>query len=1571
MQRARSPHRPILVALVRLGVLLALVGCESGGPSSSTSDASPDTAVLPDVGCTGAFCADPPDAAPDDCPDDPEKTAPGLCGCGVADTDADDDGTVDCDDACPDDAEKTEPGVCGCGVADTDDDEDETVDCEDGCPSDAEKTAPGGCGCGVADVDEDEDGALDCDDACPEDPAKAEPGVCGCGTPDDDTDADETLDCEDECPEDAAKVEPGVCGCGVADLDRDEDATADCEDACPDDPDKTEPLECGCGEAETPNCDEVNAPVPNPAQWARVPRATSTTSVAMTATVARDPSGVEYYFECVLGACHDSGWQAENYYEDQGLAPDHGYTWRLRSRVRSLNQYEAAWLFYDRATTEPDPGTLAGLDARFYEYVEPLEALPLMSERVPDTVRVVPEVNYPGGPDAWLELHQGFADNFGSRHTGLLRVAVPGEYTLFVEVDDGATLWLNGDPVLRTDDPGEVSATVELDAGYHPFRLDAFEGEGDSALVLSWTTPLEPKQPIPSTALYRFALADGTPPDPDPPGWVALPFATGASAVQMTAETVTDPSGVQYYFECVSGPCEDSGWQVETTYRDLFLDSGTAFTYRVRARDLSGHESLTRWSSGETVITDTFVPELVGTQLALAEATLAEVALTLGVVTEVEHDEVPEGEIIEQDPSPGRRRAAGTPVDIVVSVGLPADVPNLVGETLEDAEALVAAQALVTGEITHEHGCSVLAGQVVSQQPPGGERVGLGTEVDLVVSAGPNSAVFTEIMYHPALDHLPHEFVELHNRCVSPLALEDWSISGIGNFVFGEGETLEPGAYIVFAQDAAAFEATYGFAPYAEYAGTLANDGETLRLVRPDDSDAEEVDFEDFAPWPVTPDGFGVSLEVVDPSEDNATPRNWHASVAEAGHTAGAPNSVDAEGLPPWITEVDHGAPVPGEPITVTAVVEDADAVSFTYVIDWGEPVEGEMRDDGASGDGAAGDGVYGAVVPAQPVGTMVRYRIDSTGPTGTMGYPRDDDTVTWRGTYLVDPAIDSRLPVIHWIIDPAAYDRAVAHFRTDELEPAAVFHEGVLYTGVQMRVRGHSSRGWPKKHWKFKFPKGNGFFDANITPEPVDEFLIQSSFGDKSFMREILSYETFRDADSPSHLSAPVSIYQNGTFYGLYIWVEEKDSQQLDRTGVDGDAAFYKGYSQCEYRPLAQLPGRFQKKNPDDGDYSELHALLDGINNLAGQARRDFIFDHLDIPAMVTYQAASVLAHNNDQVAKNYYLFQDIHRTRRWAFQVWDVDLSFGRSYQGRVLNDQIFADEDEVGRANVSPSHPLFGDRFHQKWDFLWNRILDAFLSEPDIRTMYYRRLRTVMDEQLVEGHYEARIDELAELIAEEAAADKARWRQYGVPETLEVAVTRLKDEYLAVRRTHLFVTHRIDGEIPEAQSANPEVIITELMYHPAENPDDPEDNSSDREFVELYNLSPTEAVDLSGWSIEGVDIVLPAGAVILPQSYLLVVRNDPAFRASYGSGHYVAGQYGGKLAGGGERVALLDRAGEVVDEVTYEDVEPWPLEADGRGPSLELRGFRLDNAAAASWAPSEQSGGTPGARNSVMVR
>ena len=203
----------------------------------------------------------------DKCPDDPNKTEPGICGCGVPDKDTDGDGSLDCADKCPDDLNKTEPGICDCGKSEDDTDGDGFLNCVDKCPDDPNKTDPGVCGCGIADTDSDGDRAPDCKDECPDDPNKTEPGICGCGKSEDDTDGDGVLDCMDGCPNDPNKTEPGECGCGnpepgenglcdlpppvADDADRDGDGVLDCTDGCPDDPDKTEPGICGCGISDT------------------------------------------------------------------------------------------------------------------------------------------------------------------------------------------------------------------------------------------------------------------------------------------------------------------------------------------------------------------------------------------------------------------------------------------------------------------------------------------------------------------------------------------------------------------------------------------------------------------------------------------------------------------------------------------------------------------------------------------------------------------------------------------------------------------------------------------------------------------------------------------------------------------------------------------------------------------------------------------------------------------------------------------------------------------------------------------------------------------------------------------------------------------------------------------------------------------------------------------------------------------------------------------------------------------------------------------------------------------------
>ena len=107
----------------------------------------------PDVDTDGDSLCD----LADPCPDDPNNG------------DYDGDGVLDCLEECPYDPDKLEPGICGCGVPDTDSDDDGTADCHDFCDSDPDKTERGTCGCGVPDdtLDGDGDGIIDCRDQCP------------------------------------------------------------------------------------------------------------------------------------------------------------------------------------------------------------------------------------------------------------------------------------------------------------------------------------------------------------------------------------------------------------------------------------------------------------------------------------------------------------------------------------------------------------------------------------------------------------------------------------------------------------------------------------------------------------------------------------------------------------------------------------------------------------------------------------------------------------------------------------------------------------------------------------------------------------------------------------------------------------------------------------------------------------------------------------------------------------------------------------------------------------------------------------------------------------------------------------------------------------------------------------------------------------------------------------------------------------------------------------------------------------------------------------------------------------
>jgi len=85
----------------------------------------------------------------------------------------------------------------------------------------------------------------------------------------------------------------------------------------------------------------------------------SPTSLAMVASASNDDSGVEYYFKCYSGDCHDSNWQDEPNYTDVNIAPDTNYCYRVQARDKSLRQNTTIWSEVVCEFTSPAPDTNA------------------------------------------------------------------------------------------------------------------------------------------------------------------------------------------------------------------------------------------------------------------------------------------------------------------------------------------------------------------------------------------------------------------------------------------------------------------------------------------------------------------------------------------------------------------------------------------------------------------------------------------------------------------------------------------------------------------------------------------------------------------------------------------------------------------------------------------------------------------------------------------------------------------------------------------------------------------------------------------------------------------------------------------------------------------------------------------------------------------------------------------------------------------------------------------------------------------------------------------------------------
>lgn len=127
----------------------------------------------------------------------------------------------------------------------------------------------------------------------------------------------------------------------------------------------------------------------------------------------------------------------------------------------------------------------------------------------------------------------------------------------------------------------------------------------------------------------------------------------------------------------------------------------------------------------------------------------------------------------------------------------------------------------------------------------------------------------------------PEEWIEVSNKGGSSVSLAGWKLDDAVSFTFPAGTTLDPGAYLVVAKNAAALTAKWpeqSTRIIGNYSGSLSNNGERITLKDANGNPADETRYFTGGAWPETADGGGASLELRDPRVDNTIGSAWAAS---------------------------------------------------------------------------------------------------------------------------------------------------------------------------------------------------------------------------------------------------------------------------------------------------------------------------------------------------------------------------------------------------------------------------------------------------------------------------------------------------------------------------------------------------------------------------------------------------------------------------------------------------------------------------------------------------------------------
>jgi spore coat protein CotH/photosystem II stability/assembly factor-like uncharacterized protein len=362
-----------------------------------------------------------------------------------------------------------------------------------------------------------------------------------------------------------------------------------------------------------------------------------------------------------------------------------------------------------------------------------------------------------------------------------------------------------------------------------------------------------------------------------------------------------------------------------------------------------------------------------------------------------------------------------------------------------------------------------------------------------------------------------------------------------------------------------------------------------------------------------------------------------------------------------------------------------------------------------------------------------------------------------------------AQIPQYNVAMAPSDYDTLFMRDPfSDDYLPCSFEFQGTTWSTAQIKFKGHSTRYYPKKSYRLKFPNSNLFQGAG-------QINFNAMYTDKSFIREALVWSLFEEMNflGPRAHHARLSI--NGGDKGLFLFIDKIDKYFLANRGrvvapmYEANDTYIS--ADMTLQPDSILKLYYDKAVGSTSDYSDLTQLLTAINTASDATFADTVSKYFDVSSVLNWFTGNTLTMMGDSYTKNYFLYRDTSKpSQQWVIIPWDYDLSFGRSgdlaipYPASLLNDNF-----------AYTFSPLSGP-----YNVLKNRLLNT----PSLKELFRQRVDTVLQTLFTEQRLYPRIDSLAAVVENDVALDPDKW---GTHEDFLEQVEALK-YYVTARKNFL---------------------------------------------------------------------------------------------------------------------------------------------------------------------------------------